>query len=96
MAMDKKKILLVDDDADFLSTASALLDERCEQAWEFLPAHSGGEALTILQDKAVDLMLLDVRMPVLDGVQLLALLQRQWPSLTKVVLTGEATEDHDS
>lgn len=93
MVMDKKKILFVDDDADFLSTATALLAEKSEQTWEFLPASSGGDALAALQKGAVDLMLLDVHMPVLDGVQLLGLLQRKWPSLPKVVLTGHASPE---
>jgi CheY-like chemotaxis protein len=86
----KKRILLVDDSPEFLDAATELLRELSGGAWDLLTCPSGGEAMSSLQQTPIDLIVLDVNMPVLDGVQLLGLLQRRFPSLLKIVLTGEA------
>jgi len=47
-----------------------------------------------MQDQRLDLLVVDVHMPVVDGLQFLALLQRKYPNTIKVVLTGDATEHY--
>ena len=90
---ERKKVLLVDDSPEFLDSASGLIQELSGGTWDVSTCPSGGEALASLQQSPVDLIVLDVNMPVLDGVQLLGLLHRQYPSILKVVLTGEASSE---
>jgi len=52
------------------------------------------KALGILQEQRIDLLVLDIHLPVVDGLQFLNLLQRKFPNVLKVVLTGDATEHH--
>lgn len=61
-------------------------------SWEIQTASSAGEALAMLQQHPFDLLVLDINMPVLDGVQFLGLLQRRFPNLIKAGLTGETDE----
>lgn len=90
---DKKKVLLVDDSPEFLDFAGELLQELSGDTWDISLCPSGGEAMAALQGSHFDLITLDVNMPVLDGVQLLGLLQRRFPSVLKAVLTGEASAE---
>lgn len=56
-------------------------------------ANSADEALKLLQQHKFDLAVVDVNMPVLDGIQFLRILGRRYPDLKKVTLTGLATEE---
>jgi CheY-like chemotaxis protein len=84
----------VDDDRHYLEMLSEVMQALSGGAWDILVAGNAGEALPLVQDQDVDLIVIDVRMPVLDGLQFLRLLNRWHPSLLKVVLTGFATEAH--
>jgi CheY-like chemotaxis protein len=88
-----KRVLLVDDSPEFLDAATALLRELSGASWDLVTCLSGGEAMAAVQQGSIDLVSLDVNMPVLDGVQLLGVLQRRFPSLLKIVLTGEASPE---
>jgi CheY-like chemotaxis protein len=94
MPQKKKKVLFVDDDPQFLQTVQGLMHSFAAGAWEISIAHNAGEALAILQDHQIDLVVLDVHMPVVDGMQFLSLLSRKHPNLMKVVLTGDGSEIH--
>jgi CheY-like chemotaxis protein len=59
----RKTILVVDDEPDILSSLEAILRQRYAVAC----AHNGAEALTVIEERHVDLVLLDLMMPVLDG-----------------------------
>ncbi len=89
----RKTVVVVDDNPDFLALAAELMRELSRSNWEVTTCASGGDALAFLQKLPVDLIALDVNMPVLDGLQLLGLLQRRFPSVLKVVLTGEASPE---
>ncbi|MBE2268144.1 MAG: response regulator [Anaerolinea sp.] len=66
-------LLLVDDDA----TTLALLKRIFEQEYHLLLARNGEEALALLEDNAVDLILLDVLMPRMDGLTFLQILREE-------------------
>lgn len=89
-----KRILFVDDEPAFLETLATVIEQTSAGMWEPFFAESAGAALSLLQDQPVDLVVLDVQMPVIDGLQFLSLVHRKHPNLTKVVLTGYATDQH--
>ncbi len=88
----KRCILFVDDDAEFLKILEQLMRLWSKDNLEVLTAQSASAALAALQNHAVTLVVLDVCMPVVDGLQFLAILNRRYPGVQKVVLTGHATE----
>lgn len=86
------RILFVDDEHAFLDTVSQLFAEWSRQTWKVHIAASADQALELLKDQPIDLVVVDINMPVLDGVQFLRVLHRRFPDLKKAVLTGHATE----
>ena len=89
----KKQILLVDDDTALLGSFRELFGELSQGAWEISTAGNHAEGLAVLQGRKVDLAVLDIGMPVMDGIQFLKLLGRAHPGLQIVMLTGLATEE---
>ena len=92
MSDKSKQVLFVDDDPGFLTQVEALMSQFAGESWRIGVASSAGEALARLQEHSYDLLVLDINMPVLDGVQFLGLLQRRFPNLIKVGLTAETDE----
>ena len=93
MAQKQKRVLFVDDDLSLLEIFRQLMTHYAGNAWEVLTAPEVSKALGILQEGRVDLLVFDLHMPVVDGVQFLKLLQRRFPDLLKVVLTGAPSEE---
>jgi CheY-like chemotaxis protein len=60
--------------------------------WEVAFATSADRALALLQEKPADLVVIDIGMPMLDGLQLLGIISRRYPGLKLAVMTGSATE----
>lgn len=87
------QILFVDDDADFLLTLRDLYEMMSERTWQIHSATSANQALEILDSQKIDLVVVDVNMPVIDGIQLVGILQRRHPKLKRAVLTGLATPE---
>ena len=90
------QILFVDDETDFLETIRALFTAWSKDTWQIECAASADRALEILKTRPFELIVVDVNMPVLDGVQFLRILNRRYPDLKKAVLTGYATEEKRS
>lgn len=93
MSQKTKRVLFVDDDLSLLEVLQQLMSHYAGDAWEVLTAPDVSAALGILRDGRVDLLVFDIHMPVVDGVQFVKLLQRKYPNLLKVVLTGHASEE---
>lgn len=91
MSVKRKKVLFVDDDPQFLELVQSLMSEHAGDSWEIHVALESATALALLQQHAVDLLVIDVHMPVVDGLQFLKLLQRKYPDVLKVVLTGDSS-----
>jgi CheY-like chemotaxis protein len=87
------QILFVDDDSDFLLTLRDLYEMMSERSWQIHSATSANQALEILDSQKIDLVVVDVNMPVIDGIQLIGILQRRHPKLKRAVLTGLATPE---
>lgn len=90
----KKVFLFVDDDADLLCVLAELFTEMAQGRWEILTAQNHSTAIAALQERKVDLAVLDINMPVMDGVQFLRLLARTNPGQQVAILTGLATPEH--
>jgi CheY-like chemotaxis protein len=86
----KHQVLFVDDDRAFLEAITALYDILGDKTWEIHHATTADQALDALRQKAIDLVVLDIGMPVLDGMQLLNLIHRRYPDVKKAILTGSA------
>jgi DNA-binding NtrC family response regulator len=86
--MEEMKLMLVDDEERFLSTTKKLLSRKGMNA---LTATSGGEALEKLRAHKVHVVILDVKMPGMDGIATLKEIKRQFPLVEVIMLTGHGT-----
>lgn len=84
------RILVVDDVLDIRSGLAYILRLEGYIAEE---AASGSEALTLLENMAYDLMLLDMRMPGMHGVEVMSRAREMCPDMSIIILTGHATLD---
>ena len=89
----RKTFLFVDDDAGFLTGIQELFSEMARGRWDIFTAGNHAQALALLAKLRVDVVVLDIGMPVIDGIQFLQLLGRTNPGQQVVMLTGEATEE---
>jgi len=80
-------VLAVDDDALVLASTAAMLEEL---GHEVLQAGSGKDALAILGDRAIDLVLTDYAMPRMTGRQLAEAVRSGWPDLPILMVSGYA------
>ncbi len=86
MSKQKKlKVLFVDDEANVLN---AIRRAVREEEYESLFAQSGKEALALLESGNIAVLVTDMRMPEMDGLQLLKLAKEQFPSTVRMVLSG--------
>jgi len=81
-------ILIVDDEKNYPPILSAILKE---EGFETLTAFTGEEALEILKDSDVDLVLTDMKMPFMDGIELLERIKDQDPDLPVIMMTAHGT-----
>ncbi len=87
---NKKRILVVDDDEVVRrSYLRSLESTACDVA----AASNGEEALQRMEESPVDVVLLDVRMPGLDGISVLRTIKQKWPESEVVIITGYPTVD---
>ena len=89
----RKAFLFVDDDAEFLAGMEELFFEMGRGKWDIFTAGNHAQALAVLAKLRVDVVVLDIGMPVMDGIQFLQLLGRTNPGQQVVMLTGEATDE---
>ncbi len=82
----RKQVLIVDDEQELLASIRAGLDQH--PRFRVLTAASGGEALGILDGGMLDLAVIDLNMPEMDGLQLLAALSESFPEVPSIVITG--------
>ncbi|MFJ2463363.1 HD domain-containing phosphohydrolase [Pseudomonas sp. NPDC087615] len=80
-------VLLVDDEESILNSLRRLLRG---QPYDVLLATSGAQALEMLEQQAVDLVMSDARMPNMDGASLLAHVRQRHPATVRIMLTGYA------
>jgi DNA-binding NtrC family response regulator len=86
--MEGFRVLLVDDEADFLDTLVKRMSKRKVLA---RGVGSGEDALAYLNQNEVDVVVLDVKMPGMDGIQTLREVKKKFPLTEVIMLTGHAS-----
>ena len=82
------RILLLDDDQDFLDLYREMLSQHLPSAPEVRSVNSGSRALSLLDSEPFNLLVVELNLPKMDGLQVLTLARRKHPHLRLVVLTG--------
>jgi CheY-like chemotaxis protein/anti-sigma regulatory factor (Ser/Thr protein kinase) len=85
------RLLIVDDDPSIHELVQAMLAGR---HWEADSVSGGEEALARLQTQPYDILLVDILMPGMDGLELLAQLRARYPATPVVIMTVKNTPDH--
>jgi DNA-binding NtrC family response regulator len=88
MGMDAIKVLLVDDEAEFSET---LIKRMKKRNVDISGVRSGEEALEALDFSPVDVVIMDVRMPGMDGIETLRGIKKRHPLVEVIMLTGHAS-----
>jgi CheY-like chemotaxis protein len=87
------QFLFIDDDPAFLSTLTTLLKNISKANWAFRTASNHFQALEHLKAQSVDVIVLDVEMPIMDGIEFLRLLGRTNPGQRVVMLSARLDEN---
>jgi HD-like signal output (HDOD) protein len=87
-----KRILFVDDEAMVLSGLQRSL-RSMRNEWDMAFVTSGAEALQLMQQQPFDMIVTDMRMPAMSGVQLLEEVKRRFPHCFRIVLSGQADQE---
>ncbi|MDY0131799.1 MAG: response regulator [Desulforegulaceae bacterium] len=85
-------LLLVDDEERFLQTTSKLIKKQ-KKDFKVMTAPGGKECLEIIRNNNIDVVILDVKMPGMDGVEVLREIKREKPLIEVIMLTGHSTTD---
>lgn len=88
----KKRILFVDDEPLVLAGLRRMLHGMRKQ-WEMVFVESGDAALGFMADSAVDVVVSDMRMPGMNGAQLLNEVMKRYPRTVRLILSGHADQD---
>ncbi|HTY24679.1 MAG TPA: response regulator [Desulfomonilaceae bacterium] len=85
--MNEFRVMLVDDEKDFLETLCKRLTKR---KLDVTSATGGREAITKIESVPIDVVVLDVRMPDMDGIETLKRIKKIKPSVEVIMLTAHA------
>jgi two-component system, OmpR family, response regulator CpxR len=83
--LPQTKVLLIDDEVEF---GSALAERLCLRDYNALAFSQAGDALNIIQGDPPHVILLDFRMPGMDGIEVLKIIKQMNPSIEVIMLTG--------
>ena len=83
------KILVVDDEENMLSMLKTFFVER---GFECFTAVNGLQALEVLEKNPVDIVITDMKMPEMDGMELLSIIKEKYENISAVIMTGFSEE----
>jgi two-component system, OmpR family, response regulator CpxR len=84
------KVLLVDDEKELIQTVSERLNNRDVGTYA---VYDGQQALDLIDDDRPEIMVLDLKMPGMDGIEVLRRTKQKNPEIEIIILTGHGTED---
>lgn len=84
-ASNPATLLFIDDEANILSSLKRLFKPL---GYTILTAESGAEALALMKKEHVDLVISDMRMPLMSGAEVLEQIRAKWPDVVRILLTG--------
>lgn len=90
--LTKVKILFVDDEINIISGLKRMLNPH-KKEWELYFATSGLEALELLETVPIGIIITDMRMPGMNGAELLNKIQSKYPQMIKIILSGHSDEE---
>jgi DNA-binding response OmpR family regulator len=91
--MKEFKVLMVDDEEDFVTTLAERMKMRDLDSDVAL---DGEQALQIFEDQVPDVMVLDLKMPGIDGMEVLRRVRKAYPQVQVVILTGHGSEKDEA
>jgi DNA-binding NtrC family response regulator len=91
MEQPKKNILIIDDDKSILRILTRILQK---QGYSIQTAETGREAEEIVSKQSFDLALIDVKLPDVDGIDLLGKIHTLKPQMAKIMITGFPSVDN--
>ena len=91
--MKEFKVLMVDDEEDFVKTLAERMKMRDLDSDVAL---DGEQALRIVEDEVPDVMVLDLKMPGIDGMEVLRRVRKAYPQVQVVILTGHGSEKDEA
>ncbi len=86
--MSKGRILVVDDEEIVRTSCKRTL---VPEGYDLRMARNGVEAMELLAEEQADLILTDLKMPDMDGIELLTRVKQDWPSTEVIIITGYQT-----
>lgn len=88
----KLAVLFVDDEANIIGGIKRMM-HHMKNEWDLLYANSGKEAMELLDSNHVDVIISDIRMPGIDGTQLLTYVKENFPQIVRITLSGYANDN---
>ena len=86
--MNKGRVLIVDDEAIVRVSCQRIL---VPEGYEVMSAESATEGFAVLADGPIDVVLTDLKMPDIDGIEVLRRVKEEWPDTEVIVITGYQT-----
>lgn len=83
-------VLIVDDERDFVEMLSLRLEEVGEKVWGVF---NGKECLDLLEKEIIDVVILDIKMPGMDGIEVLKIIKQRYPLTEVILLTGHGSAE---
>ncbi len=87
-----KKVLIVDDE-ETLTWSMARSLSKDKDKYEVVVANNGGEALNVLRKEKIDLVISDIRMPDINGLDLLVKIKKEYPQTKVIIMTAYGSSD---
>ncbi len=85
-----KKILVIDDEAIIRKSCERVLSP---EGYEVISSSGGHEGIKLLEKESVPLVLLDLKMPDMDGIEVLKIIKERWPGTKVIIITGYSNVD---
>ena len=82
------RILIVDDEPAGLNHVRMILQKKCPQYKIIGSANNGKEALDMIRRDQPDVLITDIRMPVMNGIEFVELVKQEFPSILAVIVSG--------